>query len=182
MIAAVRFDIPDVLLLHYDVTRDDRGASTRVFSEKELAQIGVRTKFVEEILYRPEKAGTLYGIHFQNRPRPQTKMIRCVRGRGLDYAVDLRPGSATYKRWVRVELDAENGRIMYLPPGFGHAFLSLEDGTELLFWIDEPFDTALSRAIRYDDPELSIEYPIQNPILSEQDRQAKGLSETDIDM
>jgi dTDP-4-dehydrorhamnose 3,5-epimerase len=182
MINVSRFEIPGVLSFQYDVKEDNRGRSVGLFSKEQLRGIGIQTDFIEEILYSPRKAGTLYGIHFQNRPKPQTKMLRCVGGRGLDYAVDLRKDSATYKKWVCAELSAQNQKIMYVPAGFGHAFLSLEDNTDLLFWIDNYFNPGLSQSIRYDDPELNIQYPIKNPILSEQDKNAKVLDETEIDL
>jgi dTDP-4-dehydrorhamnose 3,5-epimerase len=182
MVKAIRLDLPEILVLMFDRKIDNRGTSVRLFNEKQFNEIGIGTKFIEEILYSPKKAGTLYGIHFQNKPKPQTKMIRCIKGKGLDYAVDLRKDSSTYKKWVCTDLSAKNGKIIYIPPGFGHVFLSLEDNTDLLFWIDNLFDAELSKAIKYNDPELNIEYPIKSPILSEQDTYAKGLDEVEINL
>jgi dTDP-4-dehydrorhamnose 3,5-epimerase len=105
---ATHTSLPEVLVLEYEKSFDVRGCSYPTFSLRELTEAGIETEFVEETVYCPEKAGTLYGIHFQNNPAAQAKLLYCVRGRGLDYAVDLRRDSKTFKQWVCVELSAEN--------------------------------------------------------------------------
>lgn len=160
----------------------NRAISQRSFSKKELNEAGIKTKFVEEILYSIKKKDTLYGVHFQNHPKVQTKLLYCTKGRGLDFAIDLRHDSKTFKKWICVELNPKNGKQIYIPAGFGHAFLSLEDDTHLVMSIDNYFDSTLSKAISYNDVELNIDFNVLNPILSENDRNAPTLRECDCNL
>src|SRR3990167_3925239 len=107
MLKVVKLAIEAVWILEYAVKEDNRGISYRYTSKRELEKVGIYTEFVEEILYCPRKKGTLYGIHFQNHPKAQTKLLFCTKGKGLYFAVDLRKNSKTYKKWVCVELTAE---------------------------------------------------------------------------
>lgn len=182
MLKVTKLDIKDVLVLEYEVKEDNRGVSHRFFSKRELECVGIHTEFVEEILYCPSKKGTLFGIHFQNHPKAQTKLLYCTKGRGLDFAVDLRRNSKTYKKWVCVELSSENRKQIYIPQGFGHAFLTLEDDTNVVIKIDNYFDSSLQRAITYTDTELNIEFNISEPILSEQDKNAPVLKDCDCNL
>jgi dTDP-4-dehydrorhamnose 3,5-epimerase len=182
LINVTPLDLNEVLVLEYDVKEDNRGSSFRLFSKKELESVGIYTEFVEEILNRPAKKGTLYGIHFQNNPKAQTKLLFCTKGKGLDFAVDLRSNSKTYKKWVCVELSQQNRKQIYIPAGFGHAFLSLEDDTHVVMRIDNYFDSSLSREIKYDDIDLNINFDILNPILSEKDKKAPTLADSDCNL
>ncbi len=178
MLKVIPTKLSEVLILEYEPKDDARGPVYKNFSKKELEQAGILTEFVEEYLYCPAKKGTLYGIHFQNQPKAQGKLVYCTKGRCLDFAVDLRKHSATYKQWVRVELTPENRRQMYIPKGFGHALLTLMDDTHIVFRIDEYFDPELSRAITYKDEELSIPFDAGQPILSTQDNTAPYLKDS----
>ena len=182
MLKVVKLSIEAVWILEYAVKEDNRGISYRYTSKRELEKVGIYTEFVEEILYCPRKKGTLYGIHFQNHPKAQTKLLFCTKGKGLDFAVDLRKNSKTYKKWVCVELTAENRKQLYIRAGFGHAFLSLEDDTHVVMKIDHYFDPGLQRAISYTDAELDIDFKISKPILSEQDRKAPLLKDSDCNL
>lgn len=182
MLQVTKLAIKDVRILEYDIKEDNRGISQRYSSKRELEKVGIFTEFVEEILYCSRKKGTLYGIHFQNHPKAQTKLLYCTRGRGLDYAVDLRKDSKTYKEWVCVELSPENRKQIYIPAGFGHAFVSLEDDTHVVIKIDNYFDSALQRAITYNDVDLDINFAVSDPILSEQDQNAPSLKDSDCNL
>lgn len=182
MLNIIHLELPEILVLEYGAKEDNRGSSHCLYSKAELEDTGINTEFVEEILYRPAKKGTLYGIHFQNHPKAQTKLLCCTKGRGMDFAVDLRRDSPTFKKWVCAELSAENGKQIYIPTGFGHAFLSLEDDTNIIMRIDHYFDPALSRAIAYSDAELGIRFDISNPILSDMDQNAPTLSNSDCNL
>ena len=182
MLNVTKLNIPEVLLLEYGSKEDNRGISYTNFSKRELEGIGITTEFVEERLYCIKKAGTLYGIHFQNQPNPQTKLLYCTKGRGLDFAIDLRKSSNTYKQWVCVELSRENRKQIYIPAGFGHAFLALADDTRLVFRIDTYFDPELERAISYKDDEIKMDIEIDSPILSLQDAEAPLLREGDCNL
>jgi len=182
MLKVTKLAIEDVWVLEYAIKEDNRGTSFRYSSKKELAKVGIFTEFVEEILYCPRKKGTLYGIHFQNHPKAQTKLLFCTKGRGLDFAVDLRRNSKTYKKWVCIELNPDNKKQIYIPAGFGHAFLSLEDDTHVVIKIDNYFDPGLQRAISYSDAELDIDFKVSDPILSEQDQKAPSLKDSDCNL
>ena len=179
MLKAISTELYEVLILEYESRDDYRGTVHKNYSKKELEEVGITTEFVEEYLYCPSQKGTLYGIHFQNNPKPQTKLISCSKGRGLDFAVDLRRNSKTYKKWVCVELNAENRRQVYIPKGFGHAILTLEDDTNIIYRIDEYSDSDLQRSITYKDDDLNIPFDIENPILSLQDIHAPYLKDSD---
>jgi dTDP-4-dehydrorhamnose 3,5-epimerase len=172
-------EIQDVFILEYDQRHDPRGSVFPNYSKRELEAHGLVAEFVEEYLYCPSKKGTLYGIHFQNHPKAQTKVIACTQGRGLDYTIDLRPTSPTYKQWVCVELSPENRRQMYIPKGCGHAFVTVEDQTHIIYRIDEYADPALQRAITYTDPDLNIPFDVEHPVLSEQDANAPYFKDSD---
>ncbi len=179
MLKVTKLALEDVLILEYEVIEDNRGTKQANFSKKELEKAGIFTEFVEEMLYVAQKKGTLYGIHFQNHPKAQTKLLYCTQGRGLDYVIDLRKDSHTYKEWVCVELNAESRRQIYVPAGFGHIFVSMEDNTQIIFKIDQYFDPKLQRAIWYADNELNIDFPVSNPVLSKQDQTAPLLRDSD---
>lgn len=133
-------------------------------------------------MYCSAKAGTLYGIHFQNHPKPQAKLLYCIEGSGIDYAVDLRRNSPTYLQWVSVKLSASNRRQIYIPKGFGHAFISLEDNTRNVMRFDEPFDARYSRQIAYNDRNIGIQYPINDLILAPHDIHAPLLKDSDLNL
>lgn len=174
--------LKEVKIIEYDSKSDNRGYSYSIYCKGELEQAEINFDYIEERVYFSEKAGTLYGIHFQNNPRPQTKLLYCIKGRGIDYAIDLRKSSPTYLQWVGVELSAENKKQIYIPKGFGHVFLSLEDGTMNVMRFDEPFDQQFSRQIAYNDPDIGIKYPIDNPILAPHDRNAPMLADSDLNL
>ena len=174
--------LPEVLILEYENDADVRGAFYPVYSKCEMWEADIETDFIEETVYCPQKAGTLYGIHFQNHPMAQTKLLYCIKGRGLDYAVDLRKGSDTYRQWVCVELSADNRKQIYIPQGFGHAFLSLEDDTNIVMRIDKAFDPRYRRGIAWNDPEPNIPFPVDQPILAPHDIDAPFLKDSDCNL
>ena len=175
-------DIAEVKIIEYEKRIDNRGFSYPIYDKSKLVEAGIHFEYAEEIVYFSEKAGTLYGIHFQNAPKAQAKLLYCIEGKGIDYAVDLRKSSPTYLKWVSVEMSADNRKQIYIPKGFGHVFLSLQNNTRNVMRIDEPFDLCLSRQIAYDDPEINIKYPIDCPILAPHDTHAPLLAESDINL
>lgn len=181
MIHKVPLKLEGVYVLEYDLCQDNRGTSHKIISNHLLETVGIQTVFTEATIYCPKYKGTLYGIHYQNHPASQAKLQYCIKGRGLDFAVDLRKASPTYKQWVCVELTPENRKQIYIPHGFGHAFISLEDDTEVIMHIDRPFSEE-SRTIAWNDPELNIEFPVKQPILSQRDVEAPLLRESDCNL
>ncbi len=182
MLKSTPTKLKEVLVLEYDSGLDNRGSSHKIFSKRELTEAGITTEFIEETIYCPSAKGTIYGIHFQNHPMAQAKLLYCIKGRGLDFAVDLRRDSQTYKEWICVEISPENRKQIYIPSGFGHAFLSLEDNTEVVMKIDNEFHPDYRRAIMYNDPELNLQFPVDKPVLSEMDRHAPCLKDSDCNL
>lgn len=172
--------IPEVKIIEFEKRVDNRGFSHSVFNKKELENAGICFEYTEETIYSSTKAGTLYGIHFQNAPKAQAKLLYCIEGKGIDYAIDLRKDSPTYLNWVSVELSAENRKQIYIPKGFGHAFISLQDNTRNVMRYDKPFDPRYSRQIAFNDPDIGICYPIDNPILAPHDREAPFMKDSDL--
>lgn len=170
--------LKEVKVIEYEQKYSNRGFSYSIYCRKELEQAGINFEYVEERVYFSEKAGTLYGIHFQNNPKAQAKLLYCIEGSGIDYAIDLRKKSSTYLQWVGVELSADNRKQIYIPKGFGHVFISLQDNTKNVMRYDEPFDDRYSRQIAYNDPEIGIEYPVDNPILAPHDINAPLLADS----
>jgi len=174
--------LKEVKIIEYEQKYDNRGFSYSIYNKKELELAGINFEYVEERVYFSKKAGTLYGIHFQNNPKAQAKLLYCIKGRGIDYAVDLRKNSPTYLQWIGVELSADNRKQIYIPKGFGHVFISLTDNTINVMRYDEPFDSQYSRQIKYNDPKIGIEYPFNNPILAPHDINAPLLADSDLNL
>lgn len=182
MLKVTPTDLPEVVVLEYEKYPESRGFSYSNFSRKELMDAGIPADFVEENVYFAKTAGTLYGIHFQNHPLAQAKLLYCSRGSGLDFAVDLRKDSKTFKRWVSVELSADNRKQIYIPQGFGHAFLSLENNTSVVMRINHTFQPEYRRAVAWNDPDLHIDFPIDRPILAQHDMEAPLLKDSDCNL
>ena len=159
--------IPDVVLVEHEATGDARGFFAETFREKDFQEAGIRFRFVQENHSR-SSAGILRGLHYQLDPKAQGKLVRCVRGRIWDLAVDIRRGSPYYKKWVAVELDSDNRRMLWVPPGFAHGFYSLSD-CDVLYRQTDYWAPELDRGIRWDDPELAIAWPSRAPTLSPRD-------------
>lgn len=163
-------------LIEPDRVSDERGYFARTWCVDEFDRHGIAANFVQCSTSFNERAGTLRGIHLQTAPFEEAKLIRCTRGRLFDVMVDLRPDSATFGGWRGYELSADNGRLVYLPEGFGHGFQTLEDATELAYNITEFYQPAASAGVRWDDAELAITWPLpEMPIVSARDAGLLGL-------
>lgn len=158
---------------------DDRGAFTETWVEARWAAAGVDCRFVQDNESRSIRAGTIRGIHFQRPPHAQAKLVRCVTGAIVDYAVDLRGGSPTYGRAVRAELTADNGRQLFVPAGFGHAFVTLAAGTIVAYKVSDVYAPDCDGGIIWDDPALAIDWPLPagGPTLSAKDQRLPGLGD-----
>ena len=175
----VQTDLPGVVILEPAVFGDNRGWFMESWSLGKMQDAGLNYDFVQDNHSYSAQKGVLRGIHFQNNPEAQAKLVRCTRGAVLDVAVDLRKGSPTYKKWVAVELSAENKRQLLIPRGFGHGFVTLTDDVEFLYKADNLYNAAADRSIRYNDPELAIDWGIINPVVSEKDANAPFLKDSD---
>ncbi len=166
-------ELNDVVLMEPTVHRDERGFLVETFRKNAMAELGIEVEFVQDNHSR-SRGPVLRGIHIQ---RGQAKLVRCPRGRIWDVAVDLRPDSPTYRRWEGHALDGEKHRQLYIPPGFAHAFCLLSDEADVIYRISTYYDPELETSVAWDDPEIGIEWPIDDPILSERDRNAPRLAE-----
>ena len=156
---------------------DHRGFFMESWSKRAFEEAGLFYDFVQDNHSSSTVKGTLRGIHFQRGDKAQAKLVRCVRGSVLDVAVDLRPSSPAYKKWVAVELSAENKRQLLIPRGFGHGFLTLTDDVEFLYKADNFYAPKADGGIRWDDPELKVDWGIAEPILSEKDSRSPFLKD-----
>jgi len=175
----LKTDLPGVVIIEPTVFGDDRGWFMESWSDARMKAIGLTYNFVQDNHSFSLQKGVLRGIHFQQMPYSQAKLVRVVRGAVLDVAVDLRKGSPTYKKWVGIKLSEENKRQLLIPCGFGHGFLTLTDNVEFLYKTNVPYNTIADRNIRWNDPKIAIEWGIANPILSEKDIVAPLLKESD---
>jgi len=166
----VKTDIPGVVIVEPKVFGDNRGFFMESWSKRAFEEAGLNYDFVQDNHSSSTGRGTLRGIHFQRGDKAQTKLVRCARGAVLDVAVDLRSDSATYKKWVAVELSAENKRQLLIPRGFGHGFVTLTDDVEFLYKADNYYAPEADGGIRWNDPELAVDWGIRDPILSQKDQ------------
>lgn len=172
-----RLEIPDVILIKPKVYRDDRGFFMEVFKQSDFALNGIKFEFLQDN-HSASKKGVLRGLHYQLNPKPQGKLVRCIRGRIWDIAVDIRKGSPMYGKWVAVELSEENKLMLWIPPGFAHGFVALED-SEVIYKTTNEYEPSLDRGIIWNDREININCPIKNPILSDKDLKLPPLKEAD---
>ena len=166
-----------VVIVEPRVFGDHRGFFMESWSQKKFEDAGLFYTFVQDNHSSSTVKGTLRGIHFQRGDKAQAKLVRCARGAVLDVAVDLRPESPTYKQWVAVELSAENKKQLMIPRGFGHAFVTLTDDVEFLYKADNFYAPEADGSIRWNDPELNIDWGIDSPILSDKDANAPFLKD-----
>lgn len=171
--------IPDVKLIEPRVFGDARGFFLASWSAAAFAQAGIAASFVQDNHSRSAR-GVLRGLHYQ-QPQPQGKLIRVVVGAAFDVAVDLRRASPTFGRWVGATLSARNQLMLWIPEGFAHGFLALEDDTELLYKCTAPYAPAHERAIAWNDPSLAIDWPLAGsaPLLSDRDRAAAAFADVE---
>ncbi|HSL83710.1 MAG TPA: dTDP-4-dehydrorhamnose 3,5-epimerase [Thermoanaerobaculia bacterium] len=171
----VETELPGVLVVEPTVHRDHRGFFLETYHRDKYAAGGIGAAFVQDNHSRSGR-GTLRGLHAQGR-RPQGKLVRCVEGAIFDVAVDIRRGSPTFGRWTGAELTAEDFRQLWVPPGFAHGFCVLSEAAQVEYKCTEVYLPEDELAIRWDDPEIGIDWPVAEPVLSERDRAAPRLAE-----
>ncbi|HBF36393.1 MAG TPA: dTDP-4-dehydrorhamnose 3,5-epimerase, partial [Firmicutes bacterium] len=145
---AIQTDLPGVMIIEPQVFEDGRGWFMETYSRLKLDKLGIDIEFVQDNHSLSIPKGTLRGLHFQNNSKAQTKLLRCTRGIILDVAVDIRRGSPTYKKWVGVELSADNKKQLFIPKGFAHGFVTLVDNCEVQYKVDEYYAPECDRGIR----------------------------------
>jgi dTDP-4-dehydrorhamnose 3,5-epimerase len=150
---------------------DERGFFARTYCEREFEAHGLATRMVQCSVSHNEMAGTLRGLHYSVPPHAEDKLVRCARGRIYDVILDLRPDSPSYRRWIGVELSAENQRMLYVPAVVAHGFQTLEPDTDVFYQMSEFYDPACARGVRWNDPAFGIAWPLPTRTMSERDRE-----------
>lgn len=171
--------LPGVYIIKPKVFGDHRGWFMETYSEEMFERLSLQYHFVQDNQSFTAQKGTLRGLHFQNGPAAQAKLVRVNAGVVLDVAVDIRKGSPTYRQWVGVELSAENKQMLLIPRGFAHAFLTLTENVEFMYKVDNPYVPEQDRSIRFDDPDIGVDWGISEPILSDKDKKAPLLKNSD---
>ena len=171
---AIPTPLDGLLIVEIKFHKDHRGFFIENYHRRQFADIGIQDEFLQDN-HSQSRKGVLRGIHYQDMRAPMSKLVRCTRGRILDVAVDLRVGSPTFAGWFAVELSDENMRQLYVPVGFGHGFLTLSDIAEVQYKCSNMYSPATEGAIRWDDPDIGVEWPTREPILSSRDSQALSL-------
>jgi len=172
----IQTSIPDVLLIKPDVYKDDRGYFMESFHTEKFTAFGINGPFVQDNESKSQK-NVLRGLHYQLHPFAQGKLIRVIKGAVLDIAVDIRRNSANFGKWVSMELSEENKLIAWIPPGFAHGFVTLSDETIFTYKCTGLYHKASENSIRWNDPDLEIDWGISEPLLSEKDKTAPFLKD-----
>jgi len=171
----IKTAIEGVLIIQPKVFEDERGYFYESYNEQSMMNAGLNLKFVQDNQSLSQK-GVLRGLHFQNPPFAQGKLVRVIKGSVLDVAVDIRKGSSTYGKYVSIELTEQNKTMFWIPEGFAHGFLTLEDNTIFSYKCTNYYNKASEDCLLWSDPALSINWGINNPQLSEKDKQGKLIS------
>jgi dTDP-4-dehydrorhamnose 3,5-epimerase len=159
---------------------DDRGFFARIWCQNELKQQGLKSEIAQSNVGFNNRKGTLRGLHFQETPHAEVKIVRCSRGAIFDVIVDLRPESQSYKRWFGVDLSEENCKMIYVPEGFAQGYMTLADNTEIYYHTTEFYSPETASGVRYDDPAFGIVWPLEIEVISQQDREWPYCSSTNI--
>lgn len=161
-------EIPEVILIEASAFPDDRGFFSEVFKASEFEKNGLPTTFLQDN-FSSSKKGVIRGLHYQLSPKAQGKLVRVLKGKIIDVAVDVRRDSPTFLKSIAVELSDENNNMLFIPAGFAHGFVALSDEVKFLYKCTDEYSKEHERGIRYDDPEINIDWGISNPIVSEKD-------------
>lgn len=179
---AIETKLPGVLIVEPDRFGDHRGYFCETYSKPKYEKIGIHCDFIQDNMSFSAQEGTLRGLHWQNPPYAQSKLVSVARGRVIDVAVDIRQGSPTFGQWVAVELSAENGRQLFIPRGFAHGFLTLSPDVDFRYKVDNLYNKESEGGIRYDDPFVNVDWGSllegREPILSQKDQEGPTLLES----
>lgn len=155
---------------------DERGFFARTFEKKKFLELGLDIELFQCNISFNKQKGTLRGMHYQDSPYEEVKIVRCSRGKIFDVIIDLRPDSTTYRNWFGLELSCENYKMMYIPKGFAHGFQTLEDNTEVFYHMSDCHMPEYARGIRWDDKVINIKWPLKPTIISDKDQSYKPIS------
>jgi len=173
-----KLDLPDVILVEFKVFPDERGFFSETFKESTFNDNGIKTKFVQDN-YSHSVKGTLRGLHFQKDPMAQGKLVLTIKGEIFDVAVDLRKNSPTYGKWIGEILSEKNHKSLFVPRGFAHGFLCLSDEADVVYKVDNEYSPENDTGIIWNDPDVNVKWPIENPLVSEKDQQQPLLKNAD---
>jgi dTDP-4-dehydrorhamnose 3,5-epimerase len=172
--------IKDLYIIESKLFSDNRGWFLESYNYDIFKNHGIDITFVQDNHSFSVRKGVLRGLHFQRYPYSQTKLVRCTKGKIWDVAVDLRKSSATYLEWLGIELSAENHKMLLIPKGFAHGFITLEENSEVQYKVDNFYDKNSDGVIRFDDSDVDIKWPLKNLVLSEKDNHAPFLKDLDV--
>lgn len=164
-------------VLDLEPISDERGFFGRTFCTNEFRGHGLMSAVAQCSVSFNAKKGTLRGMHFQAAPHEEDKLVRCTAGAIFDVIIDIRPTSQTRGRWFGIELTAANRRALFVPSGFAHGFITLADGTEVFYMISTPFASGFGRGVRWSDPAVAIQWPLEPVVISQRDASYPSLSE-----
>jgi dTDP-4-dehydrorhamnose 3,5-epimerase len=161
--------LPGAFIVELEKREDDRGFFARTWCRGEFAAAGLNADLAQSSVSFNRHRGTLRGMHWQDSPHAETKLVRCIRGTIWDVIIDLRPDSPTYTRHLALELTAESGKALYIPEGMAHGFVTLEDGCEVSYQMSEFYESSAARGVRWNDPAFGIDWPLGTPTLHPRD-------------
>lgn len=173
-----RLSIPDVILIEPRIFADARGFFMETYKYSDFLNTGIREQFVQDN-YSRSTHRVLRGLHYQKDPHAQGKLVQCLQGNIFDVAVDIRKGSPTFGRWDGVELSEEDHRMLYVPPGFAHGFVVLSESADVVYKCTKEYSQADDRGIIWNDPDINIQWPVSNPVISEKDMKHPSLRDAD---
>jgi dTDP-4-dehydrorhamnose 3,5-epimerase len=181
MLGFENMELDGVVLVTANRFGDERGFFSETYNQRVWHDNGITVDFVQDNHSLSGQAGTLRGLHFQTPPFAQAKLVRVTRGSVFDVAVDIRQGSPTFGQWIGVTLSAQNWNQLFVPAGFAHGFMTLEDNTEFLYKVSAPYSKEHDRSIRFDDPTFGIKWPIDAAklVLSDKDQNAPFVKDID---
>ena len=174
-----KLELEGLVLVKPTIFKDGRGFFIEAYKRGDFEKAGIKEEFVQDNHSRSLK-GVLRGLHFQRDPHAQGKLVRCIRGRIFDAAVDIRKGSATFGRWAGFELNEDNSWMLYIPPGFAHGFLVLSDDAEIIYKCTSEYSPADDGGIRWNDPQIAVAWGINNPVVSEKDKNLPLLKDAEL--
>lgn len=163
--------LPGAYVIELEKRQDERGFFARAWCQREFEAMGLAPRIAQANVSFSAARGTLRGMHYQTAPHEEAKLIRCTRGAIHDVIVDLREDSPTYRRWIGVELSAESHRMLYVPERFAHGFQTLTDDAEVTYQVSEFYTPGAERGIRWNDPAIGIEWPLEPTVMSGKDRE-----------
>ncbi len=171
--------VPDVILIEPKVHSDPRGIFLETYKKSEFFENGIKEKFVQDN-WSHSMRGTLRGLHFQKPPKTQAKLVMVLKGEVFDVAVDIRKNSPTYGRWVGLTLSDKNTQMLYIPIGFAHGFCVLSDEADFIYKVSEEYSPEMDSGILWNDPDIGIDWPIANPLLSKKDMELPLLKNVEL--